>query len=149
MFFLQATQQDLDKHDMVEISQELRDQAGWWLVALKAAAKHSPIVHPDPRIPSNAVDGFTDAAGGSMAKMGAGLGGLVPPHRYFYLPWPAWLNLGWPNSDGVVFSSKLTCLELFYLCERDRRDICQRYFQPSAGSPACSHLFSCASTGWS
>ena len=112
LFFLQATQQDLDKHDMVEISQELRDQAGWWQVALKAAAKHSPIVHPDPRIPSNAVDGFTDAAGGSMAKMGAGLGGLVPPHRYFYLPWPAWLNLGWPNSDGVVFSSKLTCLEL-------------------------------------
>ena len=112
LFFLQATKQDLGKHDKVKISQELKDQAGWWMVALRAASKYSPIVHPDLRVPSTAVEGYTDAAGGTMSKMGAGLGGLVPPFRYFYLPWPAWLNLGWANSDGVVFASKLTCLEL-------------------------------------
>ena len=112
LFFLQSIQQDLGKHDKVKVSKELKDQAGWWMVALKAATKYSPIVHPDPRVPSNAMDGYTDAAGGTVTKMGAGLGGLVPPHRYFYLPWPAWLNMGRPNSDGVVFASKLTCLEL-------------------------------------
>ena len=37
---------------------------------------------------------------------------MVPPFRYFYLPWPRWLNLGMPNSEGVVFAQKLTCLEL-------------------------------------
>ena len=112
LFFLQAVQQDLSKHDMVKMSKELKDQAGWWMVALKAATKYSPIVHPDCRVPSNAMEGYTDAAGGTVSKVGAGLGGLVPPHRYFYLPWPAWLNMGRPNSDGVVFASKLTCLEL-------------------------------------
>jgi len=112
LFFLQATQLGLDKGDAVKLSPDLKKQAAWWLVALRAATEYSPIVHPDPKVPSNAVEGFTDAAGGTMSKVGAGLGGLVPPHRYFYLPWPAWLNLGWPNSDGVVFASKLKCLEL-------------------------------------
>ena len=112
LFFLQAVQQGLSRSDKLKIGRELKDQARWWTVALKAATKHSPIVHPDPMVPSTAVEGFTDAAGGTVSQMGAGLGGLVPPHRYFYLPWPAWLNMGWPNSDGVVFASKLTCLEL-------------------------------------
>ena len=92
--------------------EDLKEQAEWWLVALKSASVHSPIVLPDQRVPSNALEGYTDAAGGTISHVGAGLGGLVPPHRYFYIPWPAWLNLGWPNSDGVVFASKLTCLEL-------------------------------------
>ena len=58
------------------------------------------------------MEGWTDAAGGTTSHMGAGLGGLVPPFRYFYLPWPAWLNSREANTDGVVFASKLTCLEL-------------------------------------
>jgi hypothetical protein len=53
-----------------------------------------------------------EAAGGSLRRVGAGLGGLVPPFRAFYLPWPAWINRGGCNSDGVRFESKLTCLEL-------------------------------------
>ena len=36
----------------------------------------------------------------------------MPPYRYFYLPWPEWLNRRRGNEDGVVFASKLTCLEL-------------------------------------
>ena len=112
LFFLQGIQLDLGKGDMVVISEDLKEQAEWWLVALKSASVHSPIVLPDQRVPSNALEGYTDAAGGTISHVGAGLGGLVPPHRYFYIPWPAWLNLGWPNSDGVVFASKLTCLEL-------------------------------------
>ena len=37
---------------------------------------------------------------------------LIVCGRYFYLPWPTWLNLGRANKDGVVFKSKLSCLEL-------------------------------------
>ena len=112
LFFLQAVQQNMNKSDRVRISEELKEQAGWWQVALKAANVYSPIVHPDPKVPSHAMEGYTDAAGGTISQMGAGLGGLVPPHRYFYIPWPAWLNMGRPNSDGVVFAAKLSCLEL-------------------------------------
>ena len=35
LFFLQGIQLDLGKGDMVVISEDLREQAEWWLVALK------------------------------------------------------------------------------------------------------------------
>ena len=111
-YFLQLAHLDLKKKDRVRPSPELQEQAGWWRTALAMVNKHSPIVHPDVRIPSNAVLGYTDAAGGSWGKVGVGVGGLIPPHCYFYLPWPAWLNQGGCNSEGVSFSSKLSCLEL-------------------------------------
>jgi hypothetical protein len=38
--------------------------------------------------------------------------GPARPYRYFYLPWPQWINAKGENGDGVVFASKLTCLEL-------------------------------------
>jgi hypothetical protein len=90
----------------------LRSQAHWWVIHLQAMNLHSPIIHPDPQEPSNALQTWTDAAGGSADRTGAGLGGLLPPCRYFYMPWPQWINLGFPNEDGVVFKSKLTCLEM-------------------------------------
>jgi len=82
------------------------------MVALAMADRRSPILHPEVQVPSHAMEGWTDAAGGTTSHVGAGLGGLVPPFRYFYLPWPQWLNRREANSDGVKFASKLTCLEL-------------------------------------
>ena len=112
LFFLQAANQDLKPYQRVKPTWELREQAKWWMVALAMADRRSPILSPQPQVPSHAMEGWTDAAGGSTSHMGAGLGGLVPPFRYFYLPWPQWLNRGEANSEGVVFCSKLTCLEL-------------------------------------
>ena len=112
LLFLQASNLDLKPYEVVVPSSGLQEQARWWMVALLEADRHSSILHPEPPIPSNALEAWTDAAGGSSIHMGAGLGGVVPPFRYFYLPWPAWLNHKGSNSDGVVFSSKLTCLEL-------------------------------------
>ena len=82
------------------------------MVALVRADRRSPIIHPDPKVPSNAVEGWTDAAGGTTSHQGAGVGSLIPPFFYYFLSWPAWLNLKGANSEGVVFASKLTCLEL-------------------------------------
>ena len=112
LFFLQAASQGLKPFQQVKPSSDLRKQARWWMVALAEADRCSPILHPEPPIPSHALEGWTDAAGGTTSHVGAGLGGLVPPFRYFYLPWPAWLNERAANADGVVFASKLTCLEL-------------------------------------
>jgi len=61
--------------------EDLKEQAEWWLVALKSASVHSPIVLPDQRVPSNALEGYTDAAGGTISHVGAGLGGLVDCHK--------------------------------------------------------------------
>ena len=112
LFFLQAINQDLPKERVVKPTRELREQARWWMVALVGADKRSPILHPNPRVPANAVEGWTDAAGGTTSHQGAGVGGLIPPFYYFYLPWPAWLNWRQANTEGEVFASKLTCLEL-------------------------------------
>ena len=112
LHFLKVVNQELPKSQLVKPTSELREQARWWRVALAVAHRRSAIVHPDPQIPSNAVNGYCDAAGGTMERMGHGVGGLVPPFKYFYQPWPAWLNMGLANSEGVSFSSKLSCLEL-------------------------------------
>ena len=112
VYFLMSVNQELPKARMVKPIIELQEQARWWMVALVGADRWSPIIHPDPKVPSNAVEGWTDAAGGTTSHQGAGVGGLIPPFYYYYLPWPAWLNLKKANTEGVVFSSKLTCLEL-------------------------------------
>ena len=112
LFFLKAAQSEVGKNVKVQISAELREQATWWTTALMSAKDGSPIVNPDRGAPSTAVEGFCDAAGGSSSYTGAGVGGLIPPFRYFYLPWPRWLNMGGTNSVGVMFASKLSCLEL-------------------------------------
>ena len=110
--FLKVVNQDLGKSELVRTSRDLREQARWWRIALTVAHRRSAIVRPDLLVPSTAVEGFCDAAGGTMERMGHGVGGLIPPYRYFYLPWPEWLNLGRTNSEGVSFISKLSCLEL-------------------------------------
>ena len=58
-----------------------------------------------------AIPAYTDAAGGSW-RFGHGLGGIIPPKEWFYIPWPRWLNEGKPNSDGVKFDRKLCVLEM-------------------------------------
>ena len=112
LFILIAANQELRPFDKITPNEMLRKQAGWWIQALQEADKNSPIIHPEPHIPSHALEGWSDAAGGSTNHIGAGLGGVVPPNKYFYLPWPAWLNKRKCNSDNVAFADKLTCLEL-------------------------------------
>ena len=75
----------------------------------------SPILHPDSQRPSNAKEAWSDAAGGNSIHMGAGLGVVIKGGEWVYLPWPQWLNNGGLNSDGVKFSSKLSCLEIWVL----------------------------------
>ena len=111
-FMLAVHDSDARMSGQVTVGRLLRVQAGWWVTALKAANVSSPIVHPDYRRPSNALEAWSDAAGGSCARVGSGLGVVGPQGAWVYLPWPAWLNMGAKNSQGVRFASKLSCLEL-------------------------------------
>ena len=90
----------------------LRAQSKWWRISLLIARKSSKIRFPEDGIPGNALRVWSDAAGGSKGRMGPGLGVVYPRTlSWAYLPWPAWLNEGGRNSDGVRFDSKLTVLE--------------------------------------
>ena len=110
-FHLAVHRQEISRDRMVKITKELCAQADWWSTALKASVVFSPIVHPDLGLPSNAVEAFSDVAGGTKSRMGAGLGAVASSGEWTYLPWPAWLNNAGVNSDGVRFVSKLSCLE--------------------------------------
>lgn len=113
LHFLTAVHKAPRKYlNKVRVEIELEDQAGWWMTALKATTIHAPIIHPDSRRPSNAQEAWSDAAGGTREHMGAGLGVVTPVGEWAYIPWPTWLNYGGPNSDGVTFASKLSCLEM-------------------------------------
>lgn len=97
---------------LANITEGLKAQAMWWFLSLQANQVHSPIIHPDERMTSTAVYAYSDAAGGSRDSIKAGVGAVMLPGRWVYVPWPAWLNAGGRNRDGVRFSSKLSCLEL-------------------------------------
>ena len=93
------------------LSAQCKEHLYWWYIMLPIHAKESPIVSPVLELSPLAISAYTDAAGGSW-KFGHGLGGIIPPREWFYVPWPRWLNEGKPNSDGVKFDRKLCVLEM-------------------------------------
>ena len=111
-FIISAANSSMDKSELVHQSPHLRDQCRWWVIHLQAAAFQSPIVRPVQEISPLALKGWSDAAGGSLTKVGQGVGGVVPPNLWVYIPWPAFINNNKPNTDGVKFARKPTCLEL-------------------------------------
>jgi hypothetical protein len=54
---------------------------------------------------------FTDAAGGSLDRLGAGTGGVCGSW-WFYAPWPKKVNAGGWRVDGKKVGRKLSALEL-------------------------------------
>ena len=111
-FIISEANSSQDKFEVVQVSANCREQCRWWVLHLQAAAFSSPIVRPILETSPAAIRAWTDAAGGSLTKVGHGLGGVIPPHLWFYLPWPQCVNKNTPNSEGIKFSRKLTCLEL-------------------------------------
>ena len=100
-----------NKNQAMRLSPECKEHLYWWYIMLPIHAGTSPIVRPDLELSPLAIPAYTDAAGGSW-KVGHGLGGVIPPKAWFYVPWPTWLNQGKPNSDGVKFDRKLCVLEM-------------------------------------
>ena len=107
-----AANSSMHKTNTLNLPDNCRQQCYWWLLNVQAAAHASTIVHPRVEISPTATKGWTDAAGGTTEKVGRGIGGFLPPSAWVYMPWTAWLNKNSPNSEGVRFARKLSCLEL-------------------------------------
>ena len=100
-----------NKATEIRLSNNCKEHLFWWFTMLPICADWSPIVRPEPVLSPSAISAYTDAAGGSW-EVGRGLGGIIPPFDWFYVPWPRWLNHGKCNSDGVKFDRKLCVLEM-------------------------------------
>ena len=101
-----------DKAAVVQLSPNCREQLYWWWLMLPVCFGKTPITRPDIILSPLAIMAYTDAAGGTLRKLGHGVGGILGNDIWFYVPWPRWLNAGKVNSDGVKFDRKMTVLEM-------------------------------------
>jgi hypothetical protein len=104
-----ANDGDLDK-TMVEVEGPCKRQLFYWLTLLRACPGWMSIPSPIRLMPW-AVSVYTDAAGGSLERLGGGSGGVCG-ERWFYVPWPKRVNAGGWRVDGKKVGRKLSALEL-------------------------------------
>ena len=98
----------------VGLSDVAREQLRWWFLNIQRAAFVNPIRHPEQKIwsPAGSPEAFTDAAGGSLVNIKAGLGVVLPTGDWAYFPWPHWIQSGGLASTGAPVNSQLMYLEL-------------------------------------
>ena len=101
----------------VKVTKELKEQALWWIRALGAAMKQETGI-PDVRrwFPSQFLQLYPDAAGGSDTARSNGFGGVIwnpesGPRPMMYGAWPSHIQENRENELGVKFGKKLTMLE--------------------------------------
>ena len=103
---------EADKSTVVHLSANCREQLYWWWLMMQVCAGKTPITRPDIQLSPFAIPAYTDAAGGTVQKVGHGVGGILADDVWFYIPWPRWLNAGKENSDGIRFDRKMSVLEI-------------------------------------
>ena len=99
-----------DGRAMVKLTEGAKRQLKFWLVVLNVTAGLASIPADLSAVPAWSREFFTDAAGGSVATVGLGCGG-VSLDWWFYLPWGRKINSGVAYL-GRKLSSKMSALEL-------------------------------------
>ncbi len=108
---IKANSVSKDRRYPVEISAELRRQLWFWLTMLKVCSATTAIPAPDTKWPAWTLECYTDAAGGTLDRVGSGCG-AVSGSWWAYVPWSKKINCGVKAADGKKISRKLSALEL-------------------------------------
>ena len=95
----------------VIFSSGFKRQAHFWFSMIRLCSGRGRLPNPFYKLPSWAVDVYTDSAGGSMSSIGLGAG-AVTPGWWTYLPWSRAINLGRPAPSGRSLSRSMSALEL-------------------------------------
>ena len=112
---LRAAGVSQDKCHMSPVTPELRAQLQFWRVMLQACDGNVSIPDPDAKLPSWAVNVFTDASGGGFGADGRRTGrgvGAVAYGWWAYVPWSSTICRGPLCSDGRRLNRKMSALEL-------------------------------------
>jgi hypothetical protein len=127
--------------ELVEVTAGFKKQLYFWLTMLLACSDRCSIPSPVMRLPPWALECYTDAAGGSLAGMGRGVGGVIPEWGWWaWMPWTRELNSGKRRHNGMKVSRKLSALELLgpllvVCCGADKlRGIPIRFWVDNAGA---------------
>jgi hypothetical protein len=104
-----APDADLDA-TWVPLDPQCKRQLWHWILLLQACPGWITIPNDSRPMPW-AAQVFTDAAGGSLDRLGAGIGGVCGTW-WFYIPWPKVVNAGGWRIDGKKVGRKLSALEL-------------------------------------
>ena len=107
---------DMDKQpeELVRLTDEAREMLRWWFASLQVSAWYCPIMHPEAKLwpPLGSAEVDTDAAGGSLINLRAGVGVLLPSGQWTWAPWARWLQAGLPGPDGRPLNAQMLTLEL-------------------------------------
>jgi hypothetical protein len=105
---------EANRHDnqnvRIQVTVQARRQLAFWLLLLEACPGHLAIPREVVPMPW-ALHAFTDAAGGSLDRLGAGTGGVLG-EWWFYVPWAKRINAGGWRIEGKKVGRKLSALEL-------------------------------------
>ena len=101
-----------DMSKMVTVSEWARAEAWYWRCLLPFCGHRVRIPDPSYELPPWTLHAYTDAAGGTTTSMGRGLGAVIEPSWWCYLPWGSIINSTRRFEDGVCYKDKMSAWEL-------------------------------------
>jgi hypothetical protein len=135
---ISANSNSTDRNVRVAMTAEIKEQAYFWWIMLKATTGLSSIPSPT-RFPAWTLEYYTDASGGSALSPGHGSGG-IGGRFWFLVPWGQKINSGAKHTDGRRLCRKMSALELVgpLICVSADQDTCRglpvRIWVDNAGS---------------
>ena len=101
-----------DMENVLEVSEWLLADLQYFSLVLPVYSGRSQLQDPDRRPDWWALESHTDAAGGSRESLGRGVGMILGPDMWTYVPWGRRINEGWRAYDGKLLSHKMSAWEL-------------------------------------
>ena len=101
-----------DMEEVVKVDDWCREDLYYWSLVLPVYSRRSKLQDPDRKPDPWAIVTHSDVAGGSRESLGRGIGALVWPHTWTYVPWNRRINEGWFAYDGKSLAHKLSAWEL-------------------------------------
>lgn len=103
------------KTETIHIDDKLAQQLEYWQTMLRVCSGRVSIPNPDLKLPTWAIEFFTDASGGGLGPDGYRCGrgvGSVGPQCWTYVPWSRKICIGPYMPDGKRLNRKMSALEL-------------------------------------